>query len=142
MKPINAGKKILVIEDETDLLFMITERLRSWGYEPLTADTGEEGLERARVQQPDAILLDVMLPQMKGRDVCARLKADPATRRIPVIFLSALELPDHIKGGLDAGAEDYLIKPFQPEELKEHLEVCLARHSGSPPESSRPSVSS
>jgi len=70
-----------------------------------------------------------MMPKMKGRDVCARLKANPETAPIPVVFLTALGLADHVKAGMDVGAEDYIVKPFQPSELKERIAVCLARHS-------------
>ncbi|MBI3322847.1 MAG: response regulator, partial [Candidatus Omnitrophica bacterium] len=72
--------------------------------------------------------LDILMPKMKGREVCARLKADPATAGIPVIFLTALGLPDHIKAGLDLGAEDYIVKPFKAADLKERINVCLLRH--------------
>ncbi len=122
-------QRILIIDDTRDLLLVIERRLESWGYQPLTAETGEEGLRLAEAEQPDLILLDIMLPGMKGRDVCARLKATPATARIPVIFLTALGLADHIKAGMDLGAEDYIVKPFEIAELKERIAVCLARHN-------------
>lgn len=128
-------KKILVVDDTTDILIVLERRLKDWGYEALTAEDGEEGLKLAAEHLPDLILLDVMMPKMKGREVCARLKADPKTAHIPVIFLTALGLPDHVKGGLELGAEDYIIKPFEPEELKRRVEVCLLRHSA-PPEGS------
>jgi len=69
---------------------------------------------------------------MKGRDVCAKLKADPKTQHIPIIFLTALGLADHIRGGMDLGAEDYIVKPFEPEELKERISIVLSRHKGKP----------
>ena len=122
-------KRILLVDDNQDLLQVISRRLQSWGYEALTAESGEEGLRLAQEQQPDLVLLDVMMPKMKGRDVCARLKANPKTQQIPVIFLTALGLADHVKAGMDVGAEDYIVKPFQPSELKERITVCLARHS-------------
>ena len=124
--------RILIVDDTEDLVAIILVRLKSWGYEPLSANTGEQGLEMAEQQLPDLILLDVMMPKMKGREVCARLKANPKTKNIPVIFLSALKLADHVQGGMDAGAEDYLIKPFEPEELKKRIELCLLRHERSP----------
>ena len=121
-------KKILLIDDTPDILLVVSRRLQGWGYEALTAPSGEEGLRLAQAHHPDLILLDVMMPKMKGRDVCAHLKADPATAAIPVIFLTALGLADHIKAGMDLGAEDYIIKPFEPEDLKRRIAVCLARH--------------
>ena len=126
-------RRILLIDDTKDVLQVVSRRLESWGYQTLTADSGEEGLRLAEEQLPDLILLDIMMPKMKGRDVCVRLKANPATARIPVIFLTALGLADHVKAGMDIGGEDYIVKPFEPAELKERISVCLARHN-TPPE--------
>ena len=124
-----ASKRILVVDDTKDILIVVARRLQSWGYEPLTAESGEEGLRIAEEQLPDLILLDIMMPKMKGRDVCARLKSNSRTAKIPVIFLTALGLADHIKAGMDLGAEDYIVKPFEPAELKERITVVLARHA-------------
>ena len=120
-------KTILVVDDTKDILLVITRRLESWGYKVLTTDSGEEGLRLAEAHRPDLVLLDIMMPKMKGRDVCARLRANPDTQEIPVIFLTALGLADHVKGGMDLGAEDYIVKPFEPAELKERLAVCFER---------------
>ena len=121
-------KKILLVDDTTDILLVVSRRLQSWGYEALTAESGEEGLKVAEEHIPDLILLDIMMPKMKGRDVCARLKANPKTQHIPVIFLTALGLADHIKAGMDLGADDYIVKPFEPADLKKRIAVVLARH--------------
>ena len=121
-------KRILLVDDTEDILLVVSRRLTSWGYEALTASSGEEGLKIAEEHVPDLILLDIMMPKMKGRDVCARLKADPKTAKIPVIFLTALGLADHIKAGMDLGAEDYIVKPFEPAELKKRIAVVLSRH--------------
>ena len=121
--------RILLVDDEADYRNLITRRLRLLGYAVLAASSGEEGLRMAEEYLPDLILLDILMPKMKGRDVCARLKANPKTRRIPVIFLTALGLADHIKAGLDFGAEDYIVKPYKPAELEERIAVCLARHN-------------
>ena len=133
MSDVNGRKRILVIDDTKDILLVVGRRLQSWGYEAMTTDSGEEGLGIAQEQLPDLILLDIMMPKMKGRDVCARLKADPKTRNIPVIFLTALGLADHIKAGMDLGAEDYIVKPFEPAELKERIEILLSRHAKDTP---------
>ncbi len=122
-------KRILIIDDTKDVLAVISRRLKTWDFEALTASSGEEGLLIAEQQMPDLVLLDIMMPKMKGRDVCKRLKTNPKTQKIPVIFLTALGLADHIKAGLDVGAEDYIVKPFDPAELKERISVCLLRHS-------------
>ena len=124
-------KRILVVDDTKDVLQVVSRRLQSWGYEAITADSGEEGLRAAEEQVPDLILLDIMMPKLKGREVCARLKANPKTQNIPVIFLTALGLADHVKAGMDLGAEDYIVKPFEPAELKDRIAVCLARHESS-----------
>ena len=119
---------ILLIDDEADLRNLVTKRLSHFGYQVLTAESGEEGLQLAEAHHPDLVLLDIMMPKMKGRDVYIRLKANPATRKIPVIFLTGLGLTEHVKAGLDLGAEDYIIKPFDPLVLQERVAVCLARH--------------
>ena len=126
-----AGKRILMVDDSKDILQVVSQRLKSWGYDVVAANNGEEGLRLAGELMPDLILLDIMMPKMKGRDVCARLKADPKTKAIPVIFLTALGLADHVKAGLDLGAEDYIVKPFEPEELRDRIRVCLLRRSPS-----------
>ena len=124
-------KKVLIVDDTKDILLVVSRRLESWGYEPFTAESGEEGLRIADEHLPDLVLLDIMMPKMKGRDVCARLKSNPRTQHIPVIFLTALGLADHIKAGLDLGADDYIVKPFEPAQLKERIAICLARHDQS-----------
>ena len=124
----SASKRVLIVDDTKDILIVVARRLQSWGYEPLTAESGEEGLRIAEEELPDLILLDIMMPKMKGRDVCAHLKANPKTKDIPVIFLTALGLADHVKAGMDLGADDYIVKPFEAAELKDRIAVCLARH--------------
>ena len=119
---------ILLIDDEAGIRKVVSLRLAKEGYEVLTAENGEEGLRIAEERVPDLVLLDIMLPKMKGREVCARLKANARTSNIPVIVLSALRLADHVRAGLEAGAEDYIIKPFDSAVLRERITVCLARH--------------
>ena len=125
-----ARTRILIVDDTKDILLVVARRLQSWGYEVLTAESGEEGLKLIESSTPpDLVLLDIMMPKMKGRDVCARMKANPKTAHIPVIFLTALGLADHVKAGMDAGAEDYIVKPFDAPKLMERIAVCLARHN-------------
>ena len=123
-----AKRKVLIVDDTQDIRYVVSKRLASWGYEPLEAENGEDALRMAESLLPDLILLDTMMPKMKGREVCARLKANPKTQSIPVIFLTALGLADHITAGMNLGADDYIVKPFEPDQLKERIKVCLARH--------------
>ena len=133
MNETTARKRILLVDDDESIREVVGRRLATFGYEPLSAASGEEGLRVAEEQRPDLILLDIMMPKMKGRDVCARLKANPKTQHIPVIFLTALGLTDHVKAGMDLGAEDYIVKPYEVEVLKERIQVCLARHNRAQP---------
>jgi len=129
----NGRKRILVVDDDPDIRLLLKGRLESLGYEALIAASGEEGLQAAQRERPDLILLDIMMPNMKGRELCAQLKADPSTAAIPIIFLSALRLAEHIQAGMNLGADDYIVKPFNPDELGRRISVCLARHSAQPP---------
>ena len=126
---------ILVIDDMPDFLKVLSKQLEHWGYRVLKATTGEKGLEIALAEHPHLILLDILMPQMKGRELCKLLKTDPKTQDIPVIFLTALGMSEHVKVGMGLGAEDYIIKPFRPEDFRERIRVCLLRYarSGSPP---------
>ena len=128
-----AGEKklILLIDDESSIRKTVSRRLEREGYHVIAADSGEEGLRLAGERLPNLVLLDIMMPKMKGRDVCARLKADPKTEHIPVIFITALGLADHVRAGMSLGADDYIVKPFEVDELRERIAVCLARHAPS-----------
>ena len=128
MTPESERKTILVIDDMSVMVKILKKRLEHWGYRALAADNGEDGLALAHTEQPDLILLDILMPKMKGREVCARLKGSPKTRDIPVIFLSGLGLADHVRIGMELGAEDYIIKPFKPADLRERMMICLLRH--------------
>ncbi len=107
----SASKKILIIDDERMLHTMLKPILGSHGFDVVSAMTGEEGLVLAASEKPDLILLDVMMPQMKGREVCARLKADPVTAPIPVLFLTAKDSEDDVEAELAAGAVGHITKP-------------------------------
>ncbi len=120
---------ILVIDDMPAILKMLKRQLEHWGYRALVAGGGEEGLALAAAQRPDLILLDILMPKMKGRQVCTTIRSDERTKNIPVIFLTALGLSDHVRAGLDLGAEDYVIKPFKPDYLRERIKICLLRNA-------------
>jgi len=118
---------VLVIEDEPDVLDLVRLHLRKAGYLVLEAVDGVDGLKKAREKQPDIIILDLMLPEMHGEDVCRQLKAREATARIPIIMLTAKVRPEDRVAGLELGADDYLAKPFSPRELILRLQLLLQR---------------
>jgi len=117
--------KILIIDDLPDNVTLLTFDLEDQGYDVIRAQSGPEGLELAAAQRPDAILLDVMMPEMDGIEVCRRLKADPQLAHIPVVLLTAKDQDRDIIGGLNAGADDYVIKPLNIRILLARLEVAL-----------------
>ena len=119
-------EKILVIEDEPDIQILIQMALEfTGGYQVTVASTGKAGIDSARAAQPDLILLDAMMPGMDGFEVCRRLKGDPETAKIPVVFLTAKAQASEIEEGLRLGAAGYLTKPFDPLRLKIELEALL-----------------
>jgi len=122
--------KILIAEDEPDIRDLIAFTLRFAGHTVVPVANGAEALETARVVQPDLILMDVRMPRMTGYEACQAMKADPTTADIPVVFLSAKGQETEIRTGLDAGASDYLLKPFAPMELVEKVAQLLEKFSG------------
>lgn len=110
-------RKILVCDDDEMLVELLRYRLGGRGFEVLTARNGGEGLELARAERPDAIVLDAMMPVMDGYQVLRQLRADADLADIPVIMLTARRQEQDIVGALELGANDYLVKPFIPEEL-------------------------
>ena len=129
--------RILVIDDEPDLLELVRFNLAEAGYRVETAETGEGGLALARECRPDLMVLDLMLPDVPGTEVCRRVRADPDLGGLPVLMLTAKsEEIDRIVG-LELGADDYLTKPFSPRELSLRVAAILRRSSPEPePEAS------
>lgn len=119
--------KILIVEDERDIRDLITFTLQFAGYEVISASNGSEAVEMARVEMPDLIMMDVRMPVMTGYEACRLLKADGPTQHIPVVFLSAKGQEQEVQSGMDAGAVDYILKPFSPENLTRRVEEILAR---------------
>lgn len=109
--------KILIVDDEPDLVEMVKARLEAGGYEVISACDGTEGLKKAIGQQPRLIILDIIMPHMDGYLVLERLKANSSTRRIPVVMLTARGDTQSIFKAQELKADDYLIKPFKSEEL-------------------------
>ena len=117
--------KILIAEDEPDIRELVAFTLRFAGYEVVTAANGEEAVQLAARELPDMALMDVRMPRMTGYDACRMMKADPELRDIPVVFLSAKGQDTEIATGMAAGAEEYLLKPFAPDQLTERVRAIL-----------------
>lgn len=108
-------KKILLVDDEPNIQMIVGARLAAMGFEVLIAKDGQEGLDLAREELPDAILLDLMLPKLDGYKVCRMLKFDKAFEKIPVIIFSAKGSDADKKLAEQAGADEYMVKPFDPQ---------------------------
>ncbi len=119
--------KILIAEDERDIRELIAFTLQFAGHEVILTSNGEEALQAVRTQKPQLVLLDVRMPKLTGYEVCKEIKADPRTRAIPVVFLSAKGQETEIRNGLEAGAEQYLLKPFSPDQLIEQVNKILGK---------------
>ena len=115
------AKKILLVDDEPNITKLLSMRLKSSGYEVLTASDGAEGLEKARSQNPDLIILDLMMPKMEGYEVCRLLKFDEKYKHIPIIISSAKSTDEDRHLGEKVGADDYLSKPYDPEDLLQKI---------------------
>jgi DNA-binding response OmpR family regulator len=120
--------KILIAEDEPDIRELVTFMLRFAGYEVLAASNGEDAVRTAAREIPDLVIMDVRMPRMTGYDACRVMKANPDLRHVPVVFLSAKGQESEIQSGLDAGAEEYLLKPFSPAELTNRVRGILSRY--------------
>ena len=110
-------KRILAVDDEPHILKLVAFSLKSGGYEVLEATDGLSAIHVDCAEQPDLVLMDVMMPALDGYEACRRLKADPETANIPVIMLTAKTQAAEQKTGLDAGASGYITKPFTPKDL-------------------------
>jgi two-component system phosphate regulon response regulator PhoB len=126
MKP-----RILVVDDEPEAVELIEFNLKQSGYTVSTAGDGAEALKKARAQVPDLIVLDVMLPEMDGFEICKTLRLDAATTRVPIIMLTAKAAEIDRVLGLELGADDYLTKPFSTRELLLRIKKILARGQAS-----------
>jgi two-component system phosphate regulon response regulator PhoB len=128
-----AGERILVVDDEPDIVALVAYHLAKAGYSVSTAAAGAEALAAARQECPSLVVLDLMLPGMSGYDVLEQLRGSEGTREVPVLMLTARrEESDRIRG-LSLGADDYLTKPFSPQELVLRVGAILRRVSAAPP---------
>jgi two-component system, OmpR family, alkaline phosphatase synthesis response regulator PhoP len=120
---------ILSVDDEPDVIDLISFHLTRAGYNVLTAATGREALETIRTRRPDLVLLDLMLPDIDGFGVCEILRRQPATATIPIVIISAWSTTDSRNLGLELGALDYLTKPFSPKALVERVQSLMGRRA-------------
>src|SRR5262249_27114595 len=119
--------RVLVVDDEKDILELVRYHAQKQGFECLAAREGATALRLAREHRPDGVILDLMLPGLDGLEVCRQLRQDPATRRLPIIMLTAkAEEVDRVVG-LELGADDYVVKPFSPRELMARVRAVLRR---------------
>jgi two-component system phosphate regulon response regulator PhoB len=131
-------KKILVVDDEPDVTDLVAYHLKAKGYQVEALNDATASISRARSMVPDLIILDIMMPDLSGIQICRILRTDAKLARIPIIFLTAKAEPQDRIEGLESGADDYLAKPFSPKELILRIESILRRTSGAPaPHSTR-----
>ncbi|MBI4926152.1 MAG: response regulator [Anaerolineae bacterium] len=120
--------RILIAEDEPDIRDLVRFTLTFAGHEVIAVSNGAEAVEMARTEMPDMVLMDVRMPRMTGYEACAVMKSDPKTAGIPVVFLSAKGQENEIQTGLNAGADEYLLKPFAPMELSQQINELLKKY--------------
>ena|SRR3990172_6142156 len=119
--------RILIAEDEPDIRELVAFVLRFAGHEVTATSNGEDALLQASLIIPDIIIMDVRMPRMTGYEACRAMKTDIALKDIPVVFLSAKGQDSEIQTGLEVGAEEYLLKPFAPDQLAERVKAILAK---------------
>jgi CheY-like chemotaxis protein len=122
--------RVMAVDDDPVIRGLLEVNLEMEGHEVVTAVDGQDAVEKARAELPDLILLDVMMPNVNGWQAAEALKADPATRDIPVIFLSARAMESDMRKGAELGVEQYVTKPFDPIELMELVNRLLKDRTG------------
>ena len=118
---------VLVVEDDPVILRLLEVNFELEGYEVLLAHDGAEGIALARQERPDLVISDIMMPNVSGIELVEQLKADDATASIPILLLSAKAQSADVKAGLEAGADDYVTKPFEPLDLVDRVNALLTR---------------
>jgi len=119
-------KKILIADDHAEVVELVRVTLEGEDYEIVDASNGKEALKKVRLEKPDLVLLDVVMPKMDGFEVCRKLKKDPQTKEIPIIMLTAKAQEVEKEKGREVGASDYITKPFSPSALLTKIEEILA----------------
>ena len=118
--------KVLVVDDEVNITQILEFSIGAEGFEVISAQNGEEAIEKARREQPDLIILDIMMPKIDGYEACRILKANPLTKNIPVVLLTAKGRDIDKRLGMEVGATDYIVKPFSPNKLVERIHQLLS----------------
>jgi CheY-like chemotaxis protein len=118
-------KKILVVEDNADMRKLLTLELELMGFDPIAASGGKEGIAKAISEKPDLVLLDILMPDMDGRDTARTLRANPETKDIPIVAETALSSQRDLNTCLRAGCNDYLVKPFSYNDLENKLHAFI-----------------
>lgn len=121
------AEKILVVEDDQNIKYLVTFKLKNAGYEVFSASNGVEALQFLEKNSVDLIITDVMMPLMTGKELIIKLKQNPATQHIPTIMLTSRTLEKEVVEGLSLGADDYIKKPFSPQELLARVKNVLSR---------------
>lgn len=120
-----ASRKVLVIDDEPGIIDIVETNLLGDGFEVVSAKDGKEGLDKVRSENPELVVLDVMMPEMDGWEVLRQMESDPNTAGIPVIMLTAKASDEDYIHGLEEGAIEYITKPFYPQELVNRIKITL-----------------
>ena len=127
----NNKKKVMIVDDEPSIAKLAGVKLRKEGFEVIEANSGSEALDKVGSEKPDLIILDIMMPKMDGKEVYKRLQANPKTRKIPVIFLTAVgHFEDQLRGLSQDSVTEYFTKPFVPAELAQAVRAALGELSG------------
>lgn len=122
-----AKRRLLIVDDEHDFVDALSTRLEAKGYDVIKAFDGKEGLEKAHLEHPDLIVLDIIMPEMSGYDVCRKLKVDQKFNNIPIIILTAKFEPSDIEFGKEMGADAYLTKPVELDVLSDKISELLSK---------------
>ena len=122
---------VLVADDEEDIRSLVSVRLKRAGYDVITAADGEEALLLVAARLPDLVVLDMMMPKATGLEVARNMREQPATKDIPIILLTARAQEADVVSGFEAGADDYMKKPFSPQDLQARVQALLERSAAS-----------
>jgi two-component system alkaline phosphatase synthesis response regulator PhoP len=118
---------VLIVEDEQDILQLVKHYLEKEGFRPITAISGLDALKKVKEEKPDLVVLDLMLPEMDGLEVCKRLRSGPDTAMLPILMLTAKAEESDTIVGLELGADDYVTKPFSPKALVARVKALMAQ---------------